>query len=42
MFGLGKFSKHNFIFLFVNECERVSFIKKSKKVSHAMVYGNGV
>jgi hypothetical protein len=42
MFGLGKNSKHNFIFVFVNECERVSFIKKSKKVSHAMVFDNGV
>ncbi len=28
MFGLGKTSKRNFIFVFVNECERVSFIKK--------------
>jgi hypothetical protein len=42
MFGLEKTFKHNFIFVFVNECERVSFIKKSKKVSNAMVFGNGV
>jgi hypothetical protein len=42
MFGSGKISKHNFIFLFVNECEMLSFIKKSEKVSDAMVFGNGV
>jgi hypothetical protein len=26
------FSKHNFIFVFVNECERVSFIKNQKRL----------
>ncbi len=40
MFNLGKTFKHNFVFLLVNECERVLF--KFEKVSCAMVFGDGV
>ncbi len=41
MFGLVKTSKHNFAFVFVHKCERVSF-KNNQGVSRATMFGSGV